>query len=205
MCELCKRLAIFFLVALFVAATVGTANAGFVITFEGLADGDVVTNQFSGQGVTFGGQTIALQAGLSLNDFDFPPKSGVNVVSSDLGQITAVFGAPQASVGAFFTHASPVTITAFDAQNVVVGTGSSGVIDNTISSGNAPNEFIGTTSVTGITSVTITGAPGEFTVDDLTFTAVVTTEPDLTLVSLGLLALGAAAAWRRLHPARRSR
>ena len=177
-------------------AAAGAADADLVINFEGLADGELVTTQFSGQGVTFSGQTVALQAGVSLNEFVFPPHSGVTLVSSDLGQINVAFSQPQASVGGFFTHASPVTLTAFNAQNVAVAS-QTVTGDNTVFGSNSPNEFVSTSSAAGITSVTIVGTPTQFSLDDLTLTTA--PEPDLALVGLGLLALAVVAV--RVRPA----
>src|SRR5689334_24513835 len=96
MSKICNSFVIIF--SLLVAA--GSADAG-VIDFEGLADEDLVTTQFSALGATFSGQTVVLQAGSSLNELEFPPHSGVNVASSDLGQINVAFAAPPTTVGAF--------------------------------------------------------------------------------------------------------
>jgi hypothetical protein len=197
--KICKPFTIV-LVMLLSLAGAGAADADLVINFEGLADEEPVTAQFSGLGVTFSGQAVVLQAGLSLNDFLFPPRSGVNVVSSDLGQINVAFSQPQASVGGFFTHASPVTLTAFNAQNVAVATTTvSG--DNTVSGSNSPNEFVSTSSAAGITSVMISGTGTEFTLDDLTAVPIITPEPDIALVGLGLLALAMVAV--RVRPSHR--
>jgi hypothetical protein len=195
MSKICNSFVIIF--SLLVAA--GSADAG-VIDFEGLADEDLVTTQFSALGATFSGQTVVLQAGSSLNELEFPPHSGVNVASSDLGQINVAFAAPPTTVGAFFTHSSPVTFTAFNAQNVIVDTKTI-TGDNTVSSGN-PNEFISTSSPGGIAMVTIAGVPTEFTIDDLTFSSAVP-EPDLAFVGLGLLGLAVAAS--RVRPTHRPR
>jgi len=194
MSKICNAFAIFFLV-LATLVPAGVSEAGFVIDFEGLVDEEAVSNQFSGLGVTFSGQVAALQAGASLNDLEFPPHSGVNVIASDLGQIDVAFTTPQASVGAFITYSGPVTATAFNAQNAVVATAVSTLTSNTVSSGNAPNESI-SLSFTGITHVTIVGPAGEFTVDDLTVTPVTiidTPEPEPDVVILAVLAL--AASW----------
>jgi hypothetical protein len=194
MSKICKAFAIFFLLlAALVPARM--SEAGFVIDFEGLADEEAVTNQFSGLGVTFSGQVAALQAGASLNEQEFPPHSGVNVIGSDLGQIDVAFTTPQASVGAFVTYSGPVTFTAFNAQNAVVATAGSALTSNTVSSGNTPNESI-TLAFSGITHVTIAGPPGDFTVDDLTGTPVtVTPAPEPGVVALAVLALATTAIW----------
>lgn len=79
-------------------ATIGVLLFGTVqsvsattLDFEGLSDGDAVTNQFAAQGVTIS-NGIVLGAGISLNEIESPPKSGSNVVS-DEGS-TATIDAP---------------------------------------------------------------------------------------------------------------
>ena len=64
-----------------------------VIDFEILASLESVTSQFAG--LTFSNSTT-LTAGISLNEFDFPPHSGDNVVSDDGGPIT-IFSAHRQS------------------------------------------------------------------------------------------------------------
>jgi hypothetical protein len=63
-------------------ATIGVLLFGAVqsapattLDFEGLNDGDVVTNQFAAQGVTISNGMV-LTVGVSLNEFEFPPRSG---------------------------------------------------------------------------------------------------------------------------------
>lgn len=205
MCESFKRVAIFFAILTALLLSGSLAGAG-LIDFENLADGEIVTTQYSGQGVNFAGQTIALQAGGLLNEFEFPPRSGVTVVVSDVGELGIAFNAPQASVGGFFTHFSPITLTAFDALDNPVGSSTSAAGDNTVSSGNPPNEFLGTSSLTGILRVAIVGLPNEFTLDDLTFTSlppvIDVPEPGIGLLEIGMLALSAVAVSRlqRTHP-----
>jgi hypothetical protein len=70
------------------------------IDFESLADSDSVTNQFPG--LTFSHTTV-LTAGVSLNELEFPPHSGGNVVLDDGGPITIAFTTPQGEVSGFFT------------------------------------------------------------------------------------------------------
>jgi hypothetical protein len=70
------------------------------IDFEGLQDGDSLTNQLPG--LTFINTTV-LTSGFSLNEFDFPPYSRVNFVFDDGGPIDISFDTP---ISLFFAHFS---------------------------------------------------------------------------------------------------
>jgi hypothetical protein len=173
-------------------ATIGAARAS-VIDFEGLGDLAPVTTQFPE--VTFTNATV-LTAGISLNEFEFPPHSGLKVVVDDGGPIGIVFDELQASVGGFVNYSVPVTLHAFDPADTLVGTATSAFASNLALSGDpgsAPNELLGVTFDGGIKRVTIEGAAGgfSFTVDDLTFGRV--PEPATLLLTAG--AIGAAFGW----------
>ncbi len=106
--------------------------AATVIDFETLSDLDSVTIQFPG--LTFSNTTVAT-AGITLNEFEFPPRSGVNVVFDDGDAITIVFGSIQTSVGGFFNYVTGLTFTAFDAVNSVFGTDTSDFVSDLAPSG----------------------------------------------------------------------
>jgi hypothetical protein len=60
------------------------ANAGLIsVDFEGLADSTSLTNQYAGLLFT---NASVVTAGLSLNEIEFPPRSGVNVAIDTGGQ-----------------------------------------------------------------------------------------------------------------------
>src|SRR5262245_58531052 len=84
------------------------------INFEGLPDLTRVTNQYAG--VVFSNAAIAT-AGVSLNEFDFPPHSGSNVVFDNGGPIAIIFTSAATAFSGFFTYAAPLTLTAYDALN----------------------------------------------------------------------------------------
>ncbi len=144
------------------------ANAG-LIDFEGLPDSTIITNQYSGLAFA---NAIILTAGISLNEIDFPPRSGVNVVSDDNGPLSIAFASPVTNFGAYFTYAVPLTLTAFDSLNNLVATSTSAFSANYASSGHTPNEFLHFTLAGGISRMTITGDPAgsSFVLDDLTTT-----------------------------------
>src|SRR4051812_22332539 len=151
-------------------ASVASPSAAGVIGFDSLADGELVTNQFSG--VLFS-NTTTLTAGISLNEFEFPPHSGTNVVFDDGGPISVDFATAVARFSGFFTYSRPITLSAFDATHVLLGSISSAFFSNLALSGivgSSPNEFLQISSLAGITSVTITGASsgGSFVLDDVT-------------------------------------
>src|SRR5580698_6525806 len=81
--------------------------ADTIIDFESLNDGDLVTNQYPG--LTFS-NTIVLSAGISLNEFEFPPHSGTNVVSDNGGPMTITFFPPIQSFSGYFTYSVPLKV-----------------------------------------------------------------------------------------------
>jgi hypothetical protein len=145
-----------------------------LVDFESLADGELVTSQVAGMSFT---NTIALQAGIGLNEFEFPPKSGSVVVSDLSGPITISFGGTINQFDAYFTYSVPLTLTAFDTGGTPIDAASSLFSSNLVlsgDSGSAANELITLSSSLGIASVVIAGLSegGSFTLDDLVTTPV---------------------------------
>lgn len=173
-----------------------------VINFDGLSDLEPVTNQFAGATFT---NTITLTAGISLNEFEFPPLSDFNVASDDGEPISIAFSVPVLSFGGFFTYLVPLTIDAFDAGNNPVGQALSAFNSNLALSGDpgsSPNEFLGVAFLGGIASVVITGDPfgGSFTMDDVSFESQVAV-PEPTSAFLLLTAGSLIGFWRKQsHP-----
>lgn len=176
--------------------TIGsTAALGGVINFDNLSDSTFVTTQYAGLTFT---NTIVLTSGISLNELDFPPRSGLNVASDSGGAITILFSSPISNFLSYFTYTVPVTIQGFSASNILLASATSLFSTNTLtggSVGSVPNELLQIASGAGITRIVITGDPagGSFTLDDATFTTGqvgVAPEPSmLALTGLSLVLL----------------
>lgn len=178
--------------ALLLFSQVPAARAA--INFDSLNDSDIVTNQFSGAVFS---NTIVLTAGISLNEFEFPPRSDFNVASDNGGPITISFTTPVLSFVGYFTYLVPLTLTAFDAGNGQVGQAVSLFSNNLALSGDpgsSPNELLQVAFAAGISSITITGDQfgGSFTLDDAAFepTAAGVPEPHSLLLLTPALVAG---------------
>jgi hypothetical protein len=164
--------------------------ATLFVDFEGFADSTILTNQYTG--LTFG-NAIILSAGISLNEFEFPPHSGTNVASDNGGPLSILFASPILSFSGYFTYAQPLTLLAFDAASNQVTSATSAFSNNEALSGDAgssPNELLQLSFPAGISSVTITGDPagGSFVMDDIAYTTQASGVPEpstITLLGLG--------------------
>ena len=183
------------------AAALASANASAVsIDFETLADGAAVTNQFTG--VSFS-NAIALKAGISLNELEFPPHSGSVVVSDDGGPMTLLFASPVTKVSGFFTYAMPLTLTAWDALDVALDDSTLSLYSTNAAlsgdPGSSPNEFLELVFASGISKLTVTGdaGGGSFVLDDLVFTPTAVPIPEPGTAALTAIALAGLLARRR--------
>jgi len=182
--------------AALLALTATAKAAAITLDFEGFPDSTILATQYPGLTFT---NAIILTAGISLNEFEFPPRSGVNVVSDNGGPMTIDFSTPVTSFGGYFTYLEPLTLDAFNAGNNQVASTKSLFSDNLAclagppcsgDSGSSPNEFLQMSDAGGISSVTITGDPagGSFTLDDATYvTAMKTAVPEPGTVLLLLI------------------
>jgi hypothetical protein len=184
------------------SAVPNASAAPIVLDFEELASEEGVTTQFAG--LTFS-NAVVLTAGVSLNEFDFPPRSGVNVLSDSGGPIEIAFASPVLSFGAFFTYAAPLTLTAFDAGHNAIASVTSSFISNlALDPGSTPNEYLELIFASGIWALSISGDPlgGSFVLDDLAVTsadAAAVPEPGtLSLLLLGTVGLRRAVMRSRL-------
>jgi hypothetical protein len=171
-------------------AVAGRSANATTIGFEGFPDSNILTTQYPGLTFT---NAIILTSGISLNEFEFPPRSGVNVVSDNNGPMTIDFSTPTTSFSGYFTYLEPLTLDAFSASDTEVATASSMFSDNDAlfgDPGSSPNELINLSFTGGISSITITGDPlgGSFTMDNMTYTSAVP-EPS-TFIAPFVLVLG---------------
>jgi hypothetical protein len=158
------------LLAPVLALAIPGAAQAVVEEFEAFNDGDALTSQIAG--LAFSNATV-LSAGLSLNDGEFPPRSGANAVFDDGGEIAIDFDDPLASIGAYFTYVEGLTFTAYGAASNVLGIDTSAFFNNSAlarDAGSMPNEFLGVFGAPGIRRIVITGGPlgGTFVKGDLT-------------------------------------
>ena len=163
-----------FCVAVFLLAAFSplsqTQSASTVLDFEGLADRVLLVGQVPGAAF---GNAVVFTSGVSLNEFEFPPHSGINVLSDNSGPMAISFTTPVKSVSGYFTYAATVNMRAFDAGNNPVALATSQFANNEALSGaggSTPNELLTVAFAAGISRITITGlaAGGSFALDDLT-------------------------------------
>lgn len=189
-----SKLLVIILSAFFCLASVSaTANT---INFEDLSDSDTVGSHY--QGITFT-NAVVLTAGASLNEFDFPPHSGINAIFDQSGPITINFQDAVSSISGYFTHTLRLSMEAYDSNNQLLGSTNSFFLNNTALNGDAassPNELMSLSfSNLGISKVIILGesSGSSFVADDFTFattSAVPLPQSSVLLVS-GLMVIGA--------------
>lgn len=194
----------FFSLLLSVALLIAPAAAqAVIIDFEGLQDFEPVTNQYFSKGVTFTNAVAAVAPpDGTLNEIDFPPTSGVTVVTNEstggdfapdpVVEMLIEFDQSVSSVSGYFVYSDllntgqPLTVSIFQIQ-FAQAIATSTLFDNL---GN-PN-FISFSGYGPIDSLRIGGGEGSFfTLDDLAFqkvgSAVVPEPSTLLLLTLGAL------------------
>ena len=177
------RVPVFLLAATLVLAP--RVSLGLLIDFESFSSGD----NPSGGGVTFTNATV-ITAGLTLNEIELPPHSGVNVAFDDGGPMIITFSTPFDKVSGFFTYTTQLTLMAFDGMDATGSQVGSSVMsafaENFTSSGNSPNEML-MVAGSGIRSLEILGDPGgtSFVLDDLTAINQAAVPEPATVVLLG--------------------
>ena len=160
------------------------------LDFEGFPDGTVLSTQYPN--VTFS-NAIILSSGISLNEFEFPPHFGTNIVSDDGGSMFISFATPILSFSGYFTYAQPLILQAFDTSSNQIANAASVFSNNMALSGDpgsSPNEFIQLSFAGGISGLRITGdaAGGSFVLDDMTYsTGAVSSVPEPSSGSLLVL------------------
>jgi hypothetical protein len=160
--------------------------------FEAYSDQEVLTTQISG--MTFEGAMV-LQSGAlggSLNEFDFPPRSGGNVLFASDGPLLIVFTEAMGSFSAYFTYSEQVTMLAYGADLQLLGSVSSLSSANFVSAGGIGNELLTLAGLGPFSRVvfSVDSVFGSFVLDDLAATSYAdihtVPEPNMLL----LLAIG---------------
>lgn len=171
----------FFAVIFFFGAR--PAQAVF-LDFEGLVDFEQVTNQFNAQGVQFSNATAALAFPFgSLNEINFPPVSGVTLLTNEIdtdfdtfpdstGDMGISFGLGSFSnVSAYLTYADygftgdPLSVMAFSPVDTITPILTLTVFENIGSS-----QLISFSGIGPIGSLLLQGGAGSyFTLDNLSF------------------------------------
>ena len=137
-----------------------------VVDFEVLPEGQSAGSQIAG--VSFTNATV-LQSAASLNEAEYPPKSGSKVACDVGGPMRIVFSKPVKTFTAYVTHAQALTAKMIAGNGGTI-TQSSVSGDNRQGSSKTPNEAITLSWDGGFTTVELSSAPGgtSFTVDDIT-------------------------------------
>lgn len=165
------------------------------IGFEEFADGQSISNQIAG--LTFTNATV-LEAGSSLNEFDFPPRSGVKAVVDDGGPLSILFASDMSTFSAFFTYTTQLTLRAYDGSDTLVDSASSLFASNYVSSGtvgSSPNELLAVDFAGGIRRIEVFGAMSgqTFIMDDASYAVAQVPEPGSALLAATALVLAAGA------------
>lgn len=171
------------LTALFVLVAPVRAAPATTLDFESLLDGDVLTEQYAGLGVHVVGGGVALVAGNSLNEIQFPPHSGVTVLADGAGPLEFRFDTPIDDFAAYFTYLAPLSLNAYDGSGAVVASAISNFGANLAADpavpgsagdpGSAPNDLLSLAYAAGFTRVVLAGAPdgASFVLDDVRFSS----------------------------------
>lgn len=140
--------------------------------FDEYLDYSSLTGEYAG--FTYS-NALVLTSSISLNEFDFPPRSGANVVVDDGAPLTVLFPELFHRFDGYFTYGAPLTLSFFDDNAQLVGQVSSAFGNNIGTAGeagSAPNELLSYAHGSGFRSMSISGGPNgySFAGDDFTFT-----------------------------------
>jgi hypothetical protein len=189
----------------FLATMLSPLSSGAAtVNFEQFSDGQFVTSQIGGLTLS---NAVILEAGNSLNEFDFPPRSGIKVLSDAGGVLSALFDSDISLFSAYFTYATALTLRGYRADGTLVATAASLFGTNGALSGDAgssPNELLTLDFAGGIRRVEVLGfvGGGSFAMDDLTYLPATTTGhvPEPATVLLAAAAFLAMTSVRRRSP-----
>ena len=152
------------------------ADIVFSHSFDEYLDSSILTNEYSG--FTYS-SALVLTSSISLNEFDFPPRSGANVVMDYGAPLTVLFPDLFHRFDGYFTYGAPLSLSFFDENGQLVGQTLSAFGNNIGTAGEAgstPNEHLSYTNAGGFRSMSVSGGPDGYTFvgDDFTFTQIAT-------------------------------
>lgn len=167
------------------------------IDFETIADQVAVGNSYAADGVIFN-NALSLTAGFSLNEFDYPPHSGVRAVGDSGGPMEMVFTNPITAFSGWFTWAAPIELDIYLDNNFTLFLGS--II--TTSDNLGFSQQVGLIDLAGtfqsIRILELDPSSQGMIMDDLSFTPAETPVPEpSTLVLLGTACAAALSRLRR--------
>ncbi len=156
-----------------------------LLNFDDMQDLTSVGDFYTSQGVHFN-NAISLTAGFSLNEYDYPPSSGLMAIGDDQGPIEITFDQAMQNIFANFTYGSQLTFSAYDASSNLLGSFVTSDFSNLGSSELVQIAF------NGVQSLTIAGqVNGAFIMDDFNFEPAPVPEPaTMILLGTGLGLLG---------------
>lgn len=167
------------------SALAATPACATLIDFEGLPDSYTLTSDLPG--ASFTGATI-LTAGLGLNEVDFPPTSGDNVVAGLAGILSILFDTPASAVSGYFTYASTLHFIGKNGSGTVLFDAFSPTASNLGLAG-----FLSWTALDLLTLEITSGDTSAFTIDDLDVTSASGSVPEPASLLLAMLGLALAA------------
>ena len=155
-----------------------TFQAGAItIDFEAVPDSTEVGDFYASSGIHFA-DAVALTAGISLNEFDYPPHSGSVAVADDGSPIIVTFDQPVGNISAWFAHSEQLNFTAYSAGGGTIGT----YVDPTIS--NLGSDELISLNFSGVSSLEISATdPSTYIMDDLSFEQMGQSVPDTASTS----------------------
>jgi hypothetical protein len=170
-----------------IAVLNGLPAQATLLTFEELEDLQPVNHFYPGVVFT---NAVAHAAGLSLNEAEVPPASGITAALNDGGSVTIMWESPVTSFQGLFTYNAPLLLTFFRG-NIEAGTAVSAFANNLALSGDpgsSPNDPISFASPATFNSVRIDSA-GAFAIDNVSFEAAAQLVPEPGLALPALVAL----------------